>query len=193
MGMEHLKAFNKILEPDERQRNFIATFDPATFDYSHMTLDHLYKEAAAITLDETVPEGIRSHFSTVLNLLVYSWFHYPFNVTAQFLAYTTVEMALKEKLKPKKRTSFKILIERAVNEGLVTSAGFSHIKNNEHYPILGVERWSPETNDYCQTLADAMPHLRNELAHGSNMLHPHGAQSVRICAEFINQLFKVSE
>ncbi|MFW5454618.1 hypothetical protein [Thioalkalivibrio sulfidiphilus] len=40
------------------------------------------------------------------------------------------------------------------------------------------------------TLIDVMPSLRNELAHGSPMLHNNALASLRICADFINQLFE---
>jgi len=52
-------------------------------------------------------------------------------------------------------------------------------------------RWEePAMNrSYCDALVKALPFLRNELAHGTTMLHEQGALQVRICAELINQLF----
>jgi len=44
-------------------------------------------------------------------------------------------------------------------------------------------------SQYCATLQKTIPMLRNCLAHGDSMLHEHGALTVRICAELINQLF----
>ena len=43
--------------------------------------------------------------------------------------------------------------------------------------------------EHCDALVKALPFLRNELAHGTTMLHEQGALQVRICAELINQLF----
>ena len=51
---------------------------------------------------------------------------------------------------------------------------------------------SPEERDaqqYCKILAQSMSYLRNELAHGSEMLHPGGLGTLAICADLINQLF----
>lgn len=38
-------------------------------------------------------------------------------------------------------------------------------------------------------IADAMRSLRNDLAHGTNMLHMKGGTVLQVCAELINQLF----
>lgn len=189
--MESIKPLSEVTQPDDRQLNFV-NFNRATGEITPRTLDDIYLGAAEISLSENVPESIRSHFSAAQNLLVYSWFHYPFNVTAQFMAFVTVELALKERLKPNPRTVFKDLISMAVARGLIKEEGFSHRRGPEKKVMLGVEFHIPEDSDYCQSLAEVMPYLRNELAHGSNMLHPNGLSGVRICAEFIEQLFKSS-
>lgn len=185
--MEYLKEFEEIMKPDSRQLNFVC-LDTVSGNYRQITLEDFHAKAKSIELNETVPEKVRSHFSAATNLLVYTWFHYPFNVTAQFLAFVTVEMALKERFQVTKFQSFSSLVRRAIKEGLVKDEGFSHVREaaDEFPESSGMnENVSP----YVNTLAAAMPSLRNELAHGSTMLHMNGAQSVRICAEFINQLF----
>ncbi len=188
--MESLKPLSELYAPDERQQNIVVITDPESHSFRERTLEDVYAEASDIRLASSVPEKIQSHFSTALNLLAYSWFHYPFNVTAQFLAYVTVELALKEKFQPKKKTSFKKLIQQAVDTKLITASGFSHLEPTEtHQPYLGVETFSPDVEQYCKTLVDVIPYLRNELAHGSIMLHPNGSQATRICADLINQLF----
>lgn len=188
--MESLKPLFELCTPDERQQHFVIMTDPESHSFRKRTLEDNYTEAAAILLAPSVPEKIQSHFSTALNLLAYSWFHYPFNVTAQFLAYVTVELALKEKFQPEQYISFKHLIRQAVDAGLITASGFSHLEPTEtHRPYLGVEVFSPDVERYCEALVETMPYLRNELAHGSTMLHPNGSHAVRICADFINQLF----
>ncbi len=189
--MEKLKAFDEVTQPDSRQEVF-AVVERASGQFRPMTFRDVYEDAATITLHDGVPEVVRSHFAVAQNLLVYSWFFYPFNVTAQFLAYVTVELALKERFKPEERMSFKDLVKLAVAPGLVKDEGFSHLRepsesdqHTEHEIGLGPQ----EVKSYAEILIDAMPYLRNSLAHGSTMLHHSGALSVRICAEFINQLF----
>ena len=188
--MESLKQLSELCLPDERQQYFVVITDPNSQSYRKRTLEDIYTEASSIQLNPSVPEKVQSHFSTALNLLAYSWFHYPFNVTAQFLAYVTVELALNEKFLPERPTSFKKLIRKAVGDGFIKDSGFSHfISNAPQPPYLGVEMSQPDVERYCEALVDAIPSLRNQLAHGSTMLHSNGAHAVRICAEFINQLF----
>lgn len=185
--MEYLKAFEEIMRPDPRQENFVRV-NMVTGTHRPITLEDFHSTAKSIELRDSVPEDVRSHFSAATNLLVYSWFHYPFNVTAQFLAFVTVERALRERYQITGHQSFKSLVKRAVNDGLVRDEGFSHVKQaaEEFSEWNGMNE---SVTPYVNTLIDVMPSLRNQLAHGSTMLHMSGAQSVRICAEFINQLY----
>ena len=95
--MEELKKFDDLTMPDERQKAF-AIINRASGQYRSRTLQDIYQSASDIKLHSGVPEAVRTHFATAQNLLVYSWFFYPFNVTAEFLAYVTIEFALKERL-----------------------------------------------------------------------------------------------
>lgn len=173
--MESLKPLQEITEPDVRNTYFVVRDTSALA--RKLTLSDIHEVASEIVLLEVVPEHIRSHFAQAQNLAVYSWFHYPFNVTAQFMAFVSVEFALKHRFKSK--ASFKHLIRRAVDEQLVRDEGFS----------IARHRVASETK-YVETLVEVMPKLRNALAHGSSMLHNNSLSSLRICAEFINQLYQ---
>ncbi|MCG8089745.1 MAG: hypothetical protein JAY62_08355 [Candidatus Thiodiazotropha endolucinida] len=187
--MEVLKELDRITEADERQQHF-AVVDNQTGEYRRLTLEDVYRQTESIQLHNPVPDKVKSHFSTAKNLLVYSWYHYPFNVTAQFLAFVTVEMALKDKFKIEKYQSFRSLIKLAVEEGMVKDDGFEHLYyKSETQELLEKEGMIEDVRPYVETLTDVMPKLRNELAHGGNMLHMNGAKSVKICADFINQLY----
>ncbi|MEW8437167.1 MAG: hypothetical protein AB2689_03335 [Candidatus Thiodiazotropha taylori] len=187
--MEELKELGHIIEADERQQHF-AVVNNETGEYRNLTLEDVYRKAKSIQLNDTVPDKVKSHFSTAKNLLVYSWYHYPFNVTAQFLAFVTVEMSLKDKFKIEKYQSFRSLVKRAVDEELVKDEGFEHLQYKSNtQEFLEKEGMLENVRPYVETLIDVMPRLRNELAHGSNMLHMNGADSVKICADFINQLY----
>ena len=159
-------------------------------------MEAIYERAASIKLHAGVPERLHHHFAAAQNLLAYSWFFYPFNVTAQFLGYVSVEAALKLRYPNAKNPSFRKLVERAVRDGLVSDTGFSHIRElmewkkqeevlERPWPVGQTEQVKP----YVKVLMETMPGLRNSMAHGEYMLHNHGALHVRICAEFINQLF----
>jgi len=189
--VEELKKITEITRPDARSEMFVVE-NKATGQHRPVTLPDLHKSAQGVELHGGVPESIRGHFAVAQNLLLYSWFFYPFNVTAQFMALVTVEFALKERLKPKGRVGFKKLIEMAVSQGLIRDEGFSHICGQPtavHHLKSGSDVASSHTDTYATTLATIMPYLRNELAHGSKSLGWDGAMILRVCAEFINQLF----
>jgi hypothetical protein len=79
--VESLKSLSELTEPDVRNLYFIVTDEVSRA--SRLTLEEIHQEVSAIILYESIPPNIRSHFAQAQNLAVYSWFHYPFNVTAQ--------------------------------------------------------------------------------------------------------------
>jgi hypothetical protein len=176
--METLKPLSEVTEPDARNLYFVVT--ELSGAARRLSLKDIHDIVSGITLHPGVPEAIRSHFSQAQNLSIYSWFHYPFNVTSQFLAFVSVEFALKHRLQS--RASFKTLIRTAVESGLIKDHGFTIAAHREQ-----------ATEPYVQTLIEVMPSLRNQLAHGTNMLHNNSISSLRICADFINQLFPAGE
>jgi hypothetical protein len=64
---------------------------------------------------------------------------------------------------------------------------------NERLPAEFRHPDAPLAQEYCKAISDALPHLRNTLAHGSTYLHHGGAMTVRICADMINQVFEKRE
>ena len=172
--MEELKKLEEVLEPDKRQKHF-AVINWENGEHRPLTLEDIYQSTADIKLHDGVPEEIRSHFVTAQNLLVYSWFFYPFNVTAEFLAFVTLEHALRNRFKPKRETPLKELVKRAVTEGLVCDEAFSHIQDRVELDSPFDERFETfpqQVRKYVEILTESIPFLRNELAHGSPMLHP---------------------
>jgi hypothetical protein len=195
--MESLKKFDEICQKDPRQ-DFFCIINYADGTTRKRTLEDFYKRAEKIRLHDGVPEKIRSHFETARNLIIYSWFYYPFNVTAELCAYTSVEFALKIKDGgSSSKISFKKLLQKAVAQKWIFDEGFSHVKRkrenmrayNETLPKEFKTHESPMLDEYCRNLTKSLPYLRNELAHGSSMLHEQGAFTVQICADLINQLF----
>lgn len=173
--MEDFKKLIEVNEPDER--NFLfGSYDQKTENWTPLTLKKLYKAVKSININESVPESVISQFNVAKNLAIYTWYSYSFHQISELKAYSCVEMALKEKLGENKH-GFKGLIKRSVSEGLIVDAGFIHIN---------IESTS---NEYSKTLAEIIPNLRNELAHGSTTLHPNSAATLQWCADFINQLY----
>ncbi len=196
--MESLKKFEEICQKDLRQDAFSIMDANHRGIFRKRTLEDFHRTAASISLHDGVPEEIRSHFATARNLIIYSWFYYPFNVSAQLSAYISVEFALKHRSgKLGTTTSFSQLLKHAVKKGWISDKGFSQPKGrlerirrmNKAYPP---EFRTPEPaliREYCDALVKALPSFRNDLAHGSSFLWEAGATHVRTCAELINQLF----
>src|SRR2546421_5178696 len=91
--MESLKEYSEVIKADPRQEIFVLCND-ATGEMRRIDLKDYHDEAKQLILHDGVPEKVRYHFENARNLLVYSWFHYPFNSLAQFHAYIAVEAAL---------------------------------------------------------------------------------------------------
>ena len=174
--METLKDRHQLELPD--QRNFYLVVGESGGKARRLSLDDIHSEVSRIQLHDGVPECIRSHFAQAQNLAVYSWYYYPFNVTSQFMGFVSVEFALKQKTD--KKANFKNLIQEAVEKGWIVDEGFTIARHRE----------GTFEKSYVETLIEAMPKLRNDLAHGSEMLHNNCVASLLICAEFINQLFE---
>lgn len=177
-NQSYLKPLNQVTEPDRRNCYYVV--ERADGKVGPLSLEDLHLWASRITLEPCVPEPVREHFAQAQNLAVYSWFYFPFNVTAQLLAFASVELALRFRLQPKaKAPKFKTMIRQAVRLGLIKDEGFmvAQGRNYETEP------------PYVEVLIETMPSLRNDLAHGSPILHNQALSSIQICADFINQLF----
>lgn len=199
--MDTLKLLEEVTEPDERWVNF-GYPDPVDFSFHPIALAERHAAIAAISLKPCVPEYIREHFETAKNLLLYAWFVYRFIPVAELHAYSTVEMALKERATQESLQARTLapLLKIAIKRGWIVDDDFSNVRR-EREAMEREWEWrrqfglapTPEENDaqrYCKVLMDSMPYLRNDLAHGSKTLRPGGIGTLAICADLINQLFK---
>lgn len=194
---ERLRTPENVCEPDSRQEAFVKA---GPSGLSKRTLNDHFSVITETALHERVPERIRIHFETSRNLLLYSWFVYRFIVVAEQHAFASVEYALKEKY-GEKQGGLKRLLQRAVVDGLIKDDGFRvhqrTVEHDENYRrlmadipgYLQPESEQRDIQEYCKILVDTLPSLRNELAHGSGMLHPGGYTTLEICADLINQLY----
>lgn len=198
--MEELKRLEEIYEPDERQKN-LCNLNKETGEIRKMVLEDYHHMAEGIMLHSGVPEVVRDQFETARNLIVYSWFYYPFNVTAQLQAITCVELALKIKancgfVSKGRPLGLKELLIKAVSEGWITDKGFAQvreIKIQDTSKIKFRKLNGEVVSSYCETVIEGLPQIRNYLMHGERLLHSQGADWVDKCAEIINQLFEVVE
>jgi len=166
-----LRTPKNLMQPDPRNK-YISKYETVSGLTQEFTVEDFYGLVKDLSLNDSVPLDIRTQFETCKNLLLYSWFVYRFGTLAQLHAYSTLEYALKEKIKQagmKVETSLSRLLDKAIQQG-----------------------WLPQlTQERTKIIAIAIPKLRNELAHGSStLLSPKDNQLfVQECANLINQLF----
>lgn len=169
--MEDFIKFEEIVEPDERHRLI------GRLTGRQLTLESLYLALADIKLSDSVPEEIQSQFNVTKNLAIYTWYSYSLDPVVQLKTYILIEHALKIKFE-KNNWSFPKLIKKAISRGWIKDSGFSNIELD------------PEDDaKYARSMIEILPNMRNSAAHGSNGLHQHAVAYIKICSEWINQIF----
>lgn len=174
--MEELKKLSDIDKPDVRNL-YRCVMNTVTRETRPFDITDIYNAVDEIKLIEKVPNDIISQFNVARNLAIYSWHSYSFNQISELKAFSCIEMALRDRLSENK-IGLKALIKKAVGLGLIKDRGFAFLGNN-----------TSDSTKYSESLIDVIPHLRNDLAHGSAILHPGAIGTLQKCAEFINQLY----
>jgi hypothetical protein len=201
-----LKAVSEIYQPDPRQPNLVGDLSD-----NHAALSE-------IVLHDQVPANVRQLFETAKNVSLYSWFVYRFHQVAEGVAYSALEMALRERAGlvewsgPNAPTGrgLKKLLRHAQNRGWLKNEGFSSARRMAaerarlDKVLIGIEAGKdfavdePSEEeisvamgkiDYIEILIEHAPKMRNQLAHGSSVLSPRSPQTLTIVAQAINQLF----
>ena len=153
-------------------------------------VEDLHAQAQQIQTTGAVPESVRDQCEVAKAMLVYSWYFYPFRISACLQALVAVESALRLRLADD-RTPMKILLRTAAGMGLIREEGFTGwdergLDNPEGRTATG----DSAVESYLDMLVEELPYFRNRLAHGAHMLFPGGGAIVLACIELINQLFR---
>ncbi len=180
--MEKPKKFEEITLPDVRNTCYVI-INRESGEKRGLSLEDIYKAVESVELHEDVPDDVRSQFNVARNLAIYTWFCYSFHQVSELKAFSTLELALKIKF-GKDKGGFKALLKEAVKSGLIKDKGFRNIREALK---------DADSTSYVDKLPELMPRFRNDLAHGSTMLHAGSFINLQICADFINQLFSKPE
>jgi hypothetical protein len=62
------------------------------------SLEDRHQVISQFVLDAHTPEAIRIHFETAKNVFLYAWYVYRFHMVAEHYVFSTLEMALRERL-----------------------------------------------------------------------------------------------
>ena len=169
--MEKFKNLEELTEMDKKHRLMGAICGTIP------SLEKMHKYLSDEVLNDEVPEEIKGQFNVAKNMALYSYFLYALAPEVHLKTYTIIEHALRIRANPKNRVMLKALISQAVSQHWIQDSGFRHIESP-----------SP-SNDWCKSMVDVIPKLRNSKAHGSSMLVGDCLHHISSCADFVNQLF----
>lgn len=200
--VDKLRTLSEIALPDRRQRGF-AVLNLRTGEKRPKTLEDHYSRIKEYTLNEAVPKEIQTHFEVAKNLLLYSWFVHNFIAVAEMQSFASMEFALRERLKSVvgERAGLRRFIEEAIKSGIIRDSDFRHYAHLQQQSMEYIEIMeeltgadlsnykSIDPQRYCRVLAETMPSLRNDLAHGSRTLSDGVYLTFSLCRDLINQLF----
>ncbi len=189
-----VKSITEYYETDTRNDSFVIV-DPETGAWRKMTLADHHQALSAVRLSPSVPEDVAAHFDAALQVLLYSWLAYEISAVAEQQVYSTIEFALKRRFNPQNRPGLKDLLARAVDEGLLRDEGFkeNHLMGWKPMrdPKLPPLPPSHPARERCDALIEALPFLRNHLAHGANYVNTPGnvLATFRLARDLIDQLY----
>jgi hypothetical protein len=124
--VDTLRNATSAVEPDPRTLAIavLGSGGPRT-----ATLDDQHHLINQFTLRLTVPESVRIHFETAKNLYLYAWFVYRFYMVSEHYVCSTLELALREHLRPlfsprqlKRHPSLGELLLMAAEKGVISNA-----------------------------------------------------------------------
>lgn len=153
-----------------REPDAVVTADPRI--NAAETLADRQQRIRQFRLTDSVPHPIRVHFETAKNLYLYAWFVYRFYPVAEQHALSTLELALRERLKevlPAADTEhwniwspgLKKLFKRAIEVGLISNDGLR--LREQHALIAARDRVSWEKGQ--EMLAKGLESIEWDEAH----------------------------
>jgi transcriptional regulator with XRE-family HTH domain len=197
--VEQLKTLAEVSMPDSRRLGW-SIRNHATGEIRPLQFSDHYRAIEGITLDEAVPESIRTLFNTARNVLLYSWQVYRFTVVAELQAYATLEYALRERMGIGGNSDgpgLAKLLKRAARERLLSDDTFATLRSHPQWPVFtgnsfidaNADRQVVEARGHVAILSEALPMLRNTLAHGSSSVWPDALATFRLIAVAINWMY----
>ena len=173
--MEEFKSLDDLTKMDEKHRLMGAVCGAVP------DLRKMHQLLSEECLSEGVPDEIKGQFNIARNMALYTYYFYALAPEVHLKTYTLIEYSLKVKANSSKRLMLGELLAMAVEKGWISDSGFRHIENPD------------KSNAWCKSLSDVLRKLRNTQAHGSTLLVGDCLHHVRVCADFINQLFPGDE
>ncbi|MGR0277736.1 hypothetical protein ACUM5Y_01665 [Marinomonas dokdonensis] len=169
--MEKFKTLDELTKIDRKHLHFV------DHNGEHLNLNWLHKALSKEVLNDEVPDEIKGQFNVARNMALFTYYFYALASEVHLKTYTVIEHALRLKINPQSRMSLAKMINHAVAQRWISDAGFRHLETDE----LG--------NEWCKSMVDIIPKMRNSKAHGSTILVPDCLHHICVCTDFLNQLF----
>lgn len=144
---------------------------------SVLSLEMLHENLSKEILNDEVTDEIKGQFNVARNMALFTYYLYALAPEVHLKTYTVIEHALRFKVQPKKHVGLKMLLRKAVEEGWICDAGFRHLETDG------------PGNEWCKSMVDIIPKMRNSKAHGSTMIMGDCFHYICVCTDFLNQLF----
>lgn len=152
---------------------------------------------SSVDIAVTVPEQVQRLLMTAKNLVVYSCFHYPFNMVAAQTAFSAIELSVRlrsdaDGLTGKVR-GLHDAMQRAINEKWISDDETLCRPRRQQQvfsPEMGLTYIElPVVEQFVEVLGRVFPKYRNALAHGHSIMDNLGADMVLDVNRVINQIF----
>lgn len=193
--MEALKRLEEIGQPDSRYVGY-SLVNKVTGAKRPYTIKEHHDSVNSIALTDKVPEDIQEHFETGRNLLLYSWYVYPFIAVAQLHFSICLEAALRQRLGIERTNDgpgpgLKRLIEAARSEGVLDGIDLGKFDG----ALSFVPSMPDETKEewLFGRAIEIVRFFRNNLAHGKVLLYPDGGFVQTMTAVIVNHLYAGSK
>lgn len=153
-----------------------------------MSFADFEEQVTDIAIPPAAPEHVHDLLVTAKNLILYSWYYYPFATTASLQSMVAVEAALRIRIPDKPKESLKSLLKSAVAKGIITNDGFPRWKSYQT-ACQEIHGQPKVTGNFTKILIDTLPEFRNTMAHGNRYLDDSGFLHLDVACEAIAQLF----
>lgn len=167
-----------------------------------LTLEIYHSLIASLALDPPVDVVVHPTFDVARNLLLYAWFERSFARPAELHAFASLEMGLRCHLNGldyvlRGRSSLRTLLKRAVEAGNLHDqcihpyprlTGFGRAWSRKYGTQLPEPGCEDTTRAYVDVLCDALPTVRNRLAHGHTGWAQTAFATLSACRDLLNCL-----
>jgi len=190
--MEDVKTKATLHTPDIR-RTMMVIENRKTGTQRPFTFEDIEARVSDIAIPAGAPDQVKDLLVTAKNLLLYSWYYYPFSMSASLQAAAALEQALRLRLNATERDTLSFLLGEAVKKKLLTTAGFKRWTQwREAFARMHAKSGKPQKHNLAKLLSKTLPRFRNALAHGNPFVDDSGFLHLDIVCEAIEQLYPTS-